>query len=165
MKSFALFASIVVVTSCGAAQVRVDLPKTSFASGELILASVLNQGRSPVSFCVEFGQRSYHNDEMEATPIPFLVQESVKRQFRYLFRKRWQALMIGPDIGSIHQAVTLDPGKRYEFLFRLHGKAPTLGLLLHYWQGEEGKTCSPQPNGGREIVSREFQILPEPEVR
>ena len=164
MKRLAL-ATLVFLGASAAAQVSIDLPKSKFGSGQLIPASVSNQGKEPVSFCVEFGQWSYHNDQIETTPIPFVVQAPVRRQWKHLFRKRWQALLIAPDIGSIRVAVTVDPGKHHEFPFRLEGQAAKLRLLLYYWLGERAGRCSPPANRDREIISREFQILPEPEVQ
>jgi hypothetical protein len=103
MKRLAL-ATLVSLGASAAAQVSIDLPKSEFGSGQLIPASVSNQGKEPISFCVEFGQWSYHNDQIETTPIPFVVQAPVRRQWKHLFRKRWQALLIAPDIGSIRVA-------------------------------------------------------------
>jgi hypothetical protein len=163
MKRFALFASAIILSTCGAAQLRIDLPRASFDSGELIPAAVRNEGKEPVAFCVEFGQWSYHDDQMETTPIPFAVQALVKRDLKHLFRDRWETLLIGPDIGSMLRAVTIAPGQRYEFPFRLQGKGPRLRLLLYYWQGEQERSCLPRPKGCREIISREFQIVAAPE--
>jgi hypothetical protein len=58
---------------------------------KLIPAAVRNEGEEPASFCVHFGQWSYHDDQVETTPIPFEVQAPVKRNLKHLFRKHRMA--------------------------------------------------------------------------
>ena len=67
--------------------------------------------KDSVTYCVEYGQTSMNDGEVEATPSPFLVQRKDG--------SRWNTPLIGPDIGSIRRhAVVLDAGESHEFPFR-----------------------------------------------
>jgi len=124
---------VTAVSILSLAQVRVTVPSSHFKSHERIVAKVENVGKRAVSFCVEFGQSSVRADsgageiETETTPIPFYVERRACH--------RWSVLLIGPDVGSTRFPVVLDPGKAYEFPFRLSAKEE-IRLVLDYWVGE-----------------------------
>jgi hypothetical protein len=54
------------------AQVRVTLPSFEFKLQEHIRATVENQLRQPITYCVEFGQTWTNGSEVESTPSPFV---------------------------------------------------------------------------------------------
>jgi len=84
---------------------------------------------------------------METTPIPFYVQRKSGR--------KWSALLIGPDIGSLRSSVVLEPGQSHEFPFRLNNKGE-MRLVLDYWIGEKDVNCKNPPKGGKKTQSKIF---------
>jgi hypothetical protein len=120
----------------------VTLPASLFQSRQLIDAKIQNLGNSPVSYCVEFGQRSAVGDIVEATPIPFYVERRDGA--------KWNVLLIGPDVGSARRSVVLKARHSQNFPFRLgdHGQ---MRLVLRYWTGEWEEACS-EPQKGMKIA-------------
>jgi hypothetical protein len=49
-------------------------PAARYAAHEQIRAKIENDTKDSVTYCVEYGQTSMNDDEVEATPSPFLVQ-------------------------------------------------------------------------------------------
>lgn len=156
-----LWLGILVLAANAAAQVRIDPGGKRFKGEELISASIVNNTDRPITVCLEAGQWSVHNGHFEPTPIPFFVQQPVKRKWKHLFRRRWQTLLIGPDIGRDEVPVTLEPGKSYEFPFRLTGQAShKLCLLLFYWKKQSTTQDCNAPKGMSSVVSQSFQLEP-----
>ena len=107
-------------------------------------------GNSAVTFCVEFGQTSMKDREIESTPSPFLVQRNDNG--------RWGALMIGPDVGSARAAVALEAGASKEFPFRLNDSG-RMRLRLNYWRGSfPTLDCHAPPKGLKLLTSAVFTI-------
>jgi hypothetical protein len=130
------------------AQVQVTVPAHEFIANETIPATVQNDGREPVTFCVEFGQTSTHVATTEVTPIPFVIQA--------ISKGAWHALLVGPDVGSSRHAVVLEAGKSIEFPFRLNATG-NVRLLLIYWQGSLPELeCSKPPKGSHVVKSNAF---------
>src|SRR5262249_53353705 len=73
--------------------------------------------------------------------IPFLVQAPGRRDWKRLFRRQWSTLLIGPDVGSIIQPVTLGPGERYEFPFRLQGTRLDYGFCFTTGQAKKTRAA------------------------
>ena len=135
-------------------QVKVVLPAKAFRVRETIQATVTNDGKVPVTYCVEFGQHSPKGDAIETTPIPFYVQ---KRH-----EGRWSTLLIGPDIGSLRSPVVLEPGKSHQFPFALVDVGD-MRLVLRYWVGDlENLNCSSPPKGTKTKKSKVFSVVPRP---
>ena len=130
------------------AQVQITLPATSFKSEDNIQARVINDGKTPVSFCVEFGQWSFKADKIETTPTPFYMEKH---------DGRWHVLLNGPDIGSSRQPVTLDGGETKDFPFRLKYTGE-MRLTLDYWIGERDDVCRTNAKGKKIIKSQIFSI-------
>jgi len=64
------------ITAGATAQVKISLPAQKYKAQEQIRAKVENMSDSAITFCVEFGQTSMKDGEVESTPSPFLVQRS-----------------------------------------------------------------------------------------
>lgn len=93
------------------AKVKVTLSAQHYKAGEEIHAKIENTGSSGVTFCVEFGQTSMNEGEVESTPSPFWVQRNNDG--------RWSTLIIGPDVGSLRGSIVLQEGESQDFHFRL----------------------------------------------
>jgi hypothetical protein len=121
------------------AQVEMTVPKSQFKRHETIDVVIKNNGRKPVSFCVEFGHWSFKDDSapMETTPTPVYVQSHSERG--------WHTLLIGPDIGSSRHSVVLASGEAGQFPFRL-SDAGEMRLVLNYWIGKNSRTCEQLPH-------------------
>ena len=103
-----------------------------------------------MTFCVEFGQTSRKDGEVESTPIPFWVES--------YGNGRWGTLMIGPDMGRGEFPVMLEPGKSQEFGFRLNGTG-TMRLRLLYWRGAfPDLDCQKPPKGAKRVTSSTFVL-------
>jgi len=148
---------IVLCCTFASAQVRVVVPKNAFKSSELIHAQVVNTTNVRISFCIEAGHFSMNGNDVEATPIPFLVQAPGRRRLNHFFRKGWSTLLLGPDVGSIRAPVDLEAGKSYDFPFRLTGEG-SVRLVLYYWPGALDSVCSPSLKNARKAVSDRFHI-------
>jgi hypothetical protein len=130
------------------AQVLLAIPATSFKSEDKIQAKVINKSKTPVSYCVEFGQWSFIGDGIETTPVPFYMEKH---------NGSWHILINGPDIGSLRRPVTLDAGEAQDFPFRL--KYPgEMRLTLDYWIGERDDVCNTNAKGKKTIKSQVFSI-------
>lgn len=88
---------------------EIALPASQFKVHEQIRAKIRNLSRNSVTYCMEYGQTSMNNGEVESTPSPFLVQRKDG--------SKWNTLLIGPDVGSIRTTVVLDAGESHEFPF------------------------------------------------
>jgi hypothetical protein len=145
----ALAFSLIVATGA-IAQVKITFPAQRYKLHEQIRAKVENMGNNPVTFCVEFGQTSMKDGEVESTPSPFLVQRNDNG--------RWGTLLIGPDVGSARAAVVLEAGESKEFPFRLNGSGK-MRLRLNYWHGSFPiLDCRAQPKGSKLLTSAVFTI-------
>ena len=160
MNRIACLISLAALTGIASAQAHLVLPKTRFDSLEPIGAAVRNDGRKPITLCVELSQWFFHGDETNFAPSPFLFQIPAKRKWKQLFRKKWATILIGPDIGSIRAPAVLQSGRQYDFPFRLDGHAAELRLLLYYWDGDREDACSVHARGARKVASIAFQIGP-----
>ena len=146
----ATLAFSLIVASSVVAQVKITIPAQRFKVQEQIRAKVENMGNSAVTFCVEFGQTSMKDGEVESTPSPFLVQHNENG--------RWGTLLIGPDVGSARAAVVLEAGESKEFPFRLNGSG-RMRLRLNYWHGLfPTLDCHAPPKGLRVLTSAVFTI-------
>jgi hypothetical protein len=137
---------------CGmsaSAQVQIGVPKGRFAQYELIGVVITNTSKRAVSFCVEYGQSSFRDENnSESTPTPVYVQRQTSRG--------WSTMLIGPDVGSIRGTDMLAPGESRRYPFRLHGPG-RMRLILDYWVGENTRTCA-APKGRHTVKSRPFVI-------
>jgi hypothetical protein len=106
-------------------QVKITVPAQRYKVQEKIPAKVENEGNGAVTFCVEAGQTSSKEGEIESTPSPFWVQRSSNG--------KWGTLMIGPDVGSLRAAVVLEAGESKEFPLRLNDSG-RMRLRLNYWR-------------------------------
>ena len=141
-------AALLIGTAFG--QVKIVLSASSFKAEDKIEAVIVNQGRVPVSYCVEFGQSSPKGAAAESTPVPFHVE---RRQ-----SEKWSVLLIGPDVGSSRRVVELEAGKSQDFPFRLLDKG-NMRLVLHYWLGERDDSCSETAKGKKTAKSQVFSII------
>ena len=147
-RQIAILLLLLPLAGSAPAQVQVVLSAKSFKVRETIRAKVMNDGKVPVTYCVEFGQHSPKGDTIESTPIPFYVQ---RRQ-----DGKWSTLLIGPDIGSMQSPVVLEPGKSQEFPFRLTD-AGEMRLVLRYWVGALEKLDCPNPQ--RQAKTRKSPVF------
>jgi hypothetical protein len=132
------------------AQVKIAVRPQQYKMHEEIRAKVENMGNSAVTFCVEFGQTSMKEGEVESTPSPFWVQRNDNG--------RWGTLMIGPDVGSAWAAVVLEAGESKEFPFRLNDSG-RMRLRLNYWRGSlPNLNCHVPPKGSKLLTSAVFTI-------
>lgn len=146
-----ILAGIGLLSTCKAiAQVEIDVPASLLSSEDVIHVKVTNKGRLPMSYCVEFGQRSPHAGTIETTPIPFYVEK--------LNGEKWSVLMIGPDTGNSRHGVGLEPGSSQDFPFRLRDQG-TMRLVLHYWMGNREDVCSETVKRWKTLKSRPFSII------
>jgi hypothetical protein len=138
------------ISTVALAQVQVTLSSKGFGVEEEIHAKVVNGRANPITFCVEYGQWSPKNGELESTPSPFVVQ-------RYSASK-WSTLLIGPDVGSSRHSLELQAGKSEEFTFRLNNVGK-IRLLLYYWRGSVSESaCSVPEKGAKRIFSETFTV-------
>jgi len=136
---------VVCSSALAAKRVLVKVAVTPKDGTNSIVARVENQTAQPVTFCVEFGQRSVDGNIVESTPIPFEVQAQSD--------KGWSTLLIGPDVGSARRPVVLDGGKSADFPFRLRHNGK-FRLLLRYWNGAAPDlNCKQPPAGSRQAKS------------
>lgn len=152
---------IIGIVLCGtllSAQVRVVVPKRGFRSNELIRARVVNETNEPITVCLEIGVYSMDGNDLQPTPIPFLVQAPGHRRLRHFLRKRWSSLLIVSDVGAMEIALVFSAGESKEFPFRLRDEGPRFRLVLYYWRGEKSLVCSPSPKGAKKSISGEFQL-------
>ena len=139
-----------VLGPAAVAQVKIIVPEHHYKVHEKIPAKVENIERHPVTLCVEFGQTSSNAGETENTPSPFWVQRNI--------HGKWGTLIIGPDIGSLKEAVVLTAGESREFPFRLIDSG-TMRLRLNYWRGSLPNLDCHVPPKGRELqTSAEFTV-------
>ena len=149
-RNLTALALVAVATAAADGGLQVKIPSAKFAIHEQIRATVENVTNTPVTYCVEFGQRSMKGDEVETTPSPFLVQQKNG--------SKWNTLLIGPDVGSSRHAVVLDAGESHEFPFRLND-AGTMRLALWYWRGSmPGLDCGAPPKHAEKVLSRPFAV-------
>src|SRR5580658_5225266 len=128
-----LFSLVVFFASTASAQVAVRIPLQSYKSHDWINVQIVNSSTKPVSFCVEYGYRSYFDyDHFEATPTPVYIQQKSE--------KGWSTLLTGPDIGSSRQPETLAPGMSQSYPFRINARG-SVRLVLDYWTGDAGDSC------------------------
>ncbi|MGC1416389.1 MAG: hypothetical protein WA817_13965 [Candidatus Acidiferrum sp.] len=129
---------------------KITVPVKQYKVGEQIPAKVENRGKYAITFCVEFGQTSMKDGEVESTPSPFWVQSKDN--------EKWGTLIIGPDVGSIRQPVVLQVGESAGFPFRLAG-AGKMRLRLNYWRGSfPDLDCRAKPKGKKLLTSATFTI-------
>jgi hypothetical protein len=143
-------ALVAVAATAADSRLQVTIPSTKYAVHEQIRAKIENTSNNPVTYCVEFGQRSMNGGEVEATPSPFLVQQKNG--------SRWNTLLIGPDVGSSRHAAVLGAGESHEFPFRLNDTG-TVRLVLYYWRGSmPDLDCGAPPKHAKQIMSQPFAI-------
>lgn len=146
-------ASFVILAICcsiaASAQVKIQVPESSYRSHDKIDVEILNTGSKDVTFCVEYGYMSFvDSNNTEMTPTPVYVQRKVARG--------WDTLMTGPDVGSLRVPVSLVSGESQHYPFRVNDHG-TVRLVLDYWVGSSGRKCGDNM-GGRSAKSREFRI-------
>src|SRR5580704_9033095 len=115
-----------MMPSIAVAQVIVSVPSRHYKAHEKINAKVENRTDNAVTFCVEVGQTSSNNGEIESTPLPFSVERNSNG--------KWGTLMIGPDVGGVRGAIVTEAGESKEFPFRLNDSG-RMRLRLNYWRG------------------------------
>jgi hypothetical protein len=140
----------VILATTASAQVRIIVPAPQFKVHDEIHAKVENTGSNAVTFCVEFGQTSMKEGDIESTPSPFWVQRSDNN--------KWGTLLIGPDVGSARASVVLQPRESRVFPFRLNDTGK-MRLRLNYWRGSIPKLdCHAPAKGAKLVTSRVFTI-------
>lgn len=145
MRRVLALALVVCSSALAAKRVVVKVAVTPKDGTNSIIARVENQTAQPVTFCVEFGQRSVNGNIVEHTPIPFEVQAQSN--------DRWSILSIGSDVGSDRHPVVLEAGKSADFPFRLRHSGQ-FRLLLRYWNGAAPDlNCKQPPGGSRQVKS------------
>jgi hypothetical protein len=143
-------ALLAAATTAADRRPQIRIPAARYAVHEQIRAKVENSNNTPVTYCVEFGQRSMNGDEVETTPFPFLVQQRNG--------SKWNTLLIGPDVGSSRHAVVLDSNGSHEFAFRLND-AGTIRLVLYYWLGSRPDLdCGAPPKHAKQVSSQPFTV-------
>ena len=132
------------------AQLKLSIPSSRFAVDEKIEAKVANTSKTPISYCMEYGQRSPLAGSTQRTPMPFFVEQ----------RRRgvWQVLLIGPDVGSMRAPEALDSGASVAFPFRLN-ETGEMRLSLYYWVGERKDACDESAKGRKTAKSHAFTII------
>ncbi|PYX08842.1 MAG: hypothetical protein DMG88_09090 [Acidobacteria bacterium] len=130
-------------------QIQVHVPAARFRPHNVIDVVIRNVSAKDVSFCVEYGFRSFRDpDHPETTPTPVYVKRKDKHG--------WNTLLIGPDVGSMRHSVSLGPGEFHEYPFRLSDSG-TMRVLLDYWLGENNHACE-NPKGRKTAKSRLFVV-------
>jgi hypothetical protein len=141
---------LLILPTVAIAQLKITVPAQQYKVQEKIPAKVENKGNGAVTLCVEAGQTSPKEGEIESTPSPFWVQRSSDG--------KWGTLMIGPDVGSLRAAVVLAAGKSKEFPFRLN-ESGRMRLRLNYWRGSiPNLDCHAPPKGLKLVTSAVFTI-------
>ena len=144
------FGLLLILPSVAIAQVKITVPAHQYKVQEKIPAKVENKGNGAITFCVEVGQTSSRDGEIESTPSPFWVQHSSNG--------KWGILLIGPDVGSLRAAMVLEAGESKEFPFRLH-ESGRMRLQLNYWRGSiPNLDCHAPPKGLKLVTSAVFTI-------
>jgi hypothetical protein len=144
-----LWISLILTTSA-TAQVKITVPAQQYRVGAKIPAKVENTGKYAVTFCVEFGQTSMKEGEVENTPSPFWVQKNNSG--------KWDTLIIGPDVGGMRARIVLQAGESKEFQFRLNDSG-RMRLRLNYWRGSvPNLDCRERPKGIKLLTSSAFTI-------
>jgi hypothetical protein len=138
------FAVGLLLTDAAFAQVKVTVQSDRFPIEAQIVGTITNKTGNPISYCIEVGQTSPHAGSTEATPSPFLVEQRGK--------SGWNALLLGPDIGSSRQPATLNPRSTVSFPFRLNNPGETR-LSLRYRVGEQQKACDLPAKGSKTAKS------------
>jgi hypothetical protein len=137
-----------ILPSTAIAQVKIIVLAQQYNVQEKIHAKIENRGNAAVTFCVEAGQTSSTEGEIESTTSPFWVQRSSNG--------KWGTLMIGPDVGSFRSAVVLGAHESKEFIFLLSDSG-SLRLRLNYWRGSiSDLDCHAPPKGVNLVTSRVF---------
>jgi hypothetical protein len=130
-------------------QVEIRIPQQRYKQYDRIEVVLTNRGTEDVSFCLEYGQRSFLDaDHVEATPTPVYVKRNTKRG--------WDTLLNGPDVGSMRHSVTLGPGESQHYPFRLSDTC-SMRAMVDYWMGESDRTCE-SPKERKIAKSRVFLI-------
>lgn len=138
------------LTTTATAQVKITVPAQEYKAGEKIPAKVQNKGNYVVTFCVEFGQWSMKEGEVESTPSPFWVQKNNI--------DKWGTLLIGPDVGSLSDPIVLQAGESKDFPFRLN-EPGRMRLRLNYWRGSVlNLACHEPPKGMKLLTSATFMV-------
>lgn len=144
-----LYAAALLFCPALYAQVQITMPQHVYQPHDLIDVTITNAGSQSVSFCVEFGQWSFKQDEhLETTPTPVYVQAKV--------RHHWSTLLLGPDIGNARMPVTLGAGASQHYPFSLDDVG-SFRLVLDYRIGENKLACK-SLHGRRIAKSRIFAV-------
>jgi hypothetical protein len=148
LKTLAL---VLVTAGVSSAQVRVTLAARQYKAHEQIHAKLENPGTQPITICINVGQWSVNgNGDIEPTPSPFWVERNSGG--------KWNALLIGPDLGNYLDAYVLEAGKSDEFPFRLSDTG-TMRLRFNYWLGSRPSlNCKTQPRGTKRVASPRFIV-------
>ena len=67
-------ALLAIATTAADRQLQVKIPAPRYSVHEQIRAKVENNTKDSVTYCIEYGQTSMNDGEVEATPSPFLVE-------------------------------------------------------------------------------------------
>ena len=142
--------SLLILPTTAIAQVKITVPSQHYRVHQQIQAKVENTSTRPVTFCVEFGQTSMKEGEVESTPSPFWVQRNSDG--------KWDILLIEPDVGSVRGAVVLEGGKSKDFPLRLNDSGK-MRIRLNYWRGSiPNLDCHAAPKDMKLVTSAAFAI-------
>jgi hypothetical protein len=146
----AILAGLLLSLASAIQKPSVVLPSTRYAVHEQIRARIENTNDRPISICVEYGQWSMNDGNLETTPSPFIVQRKS--------RAKWNTLIIGPDVGSSRHSKVLEPGESAEFPFRLN-EPGNMRLVLQYWPGSrDDRICGSARRDSKEVASETFLV-------
>ena len=73
-RNLTVLALLAIAATAAGRRPQIRIPAAGFAAQEQIRATIENDTKDSVTYCVEYGQTSMNDDEVEATPSPFLVQ-------------------------------------------------------------------------------------------
>lgn len=137
--------------AAASAQVRVTSSWSDYRPFEQVRARIHNETAEPITYCVEYAQRSPAATFVESTPTPFVIEQSN-------FKREWQIIMNVPDAASARAPVVLDAGKSADFMFRV-GSGGWIRLLLYYWRGAQPNlNCGKAPRDKKNVRSDAFLV-------
>lgn len=130
-------------------QVRITVAPGPFKMHERIKAIVVNEGKAPITVCIEIGQFSQIGEERQSTPYPFYIQKFAQN--------KWSTLLIGPDVGSYRATEILKAGQSREYPFALNDTGK-MRLLVEFWPKELSGDKCPDAKGRKIAKSKSFFV-------
>jgi hypothetical protein len=134
------------------AQVQLTVTPSTVNAGESITAAISNKGTAPISFCMDYTDRSIQNAASAAgfTPNPFRIEVDTGRN--------WDAVADNPAVTPDSRPEVLPAGseKKFQLVQRSKGNRR---LVLLYWRGADAKPqCSTPSSGAKRVQSKTFVV-------